>query len=114
MADPIEDDKPFDPEGSGYDMKTARLAGLKAKPQPDDDNRPHWPSRDPETGLLLKGRAHPTFDLGVEHDRREGYGLEMKNGRYYSQPFAQGGPVLNNDSYRKAVDNGRQRIRKQG
>src|SRR4249920_2608850 len=100
MADLIEQDKPFDPEGSGYDYKTARLAGLKPRPVPDDDV-PHWPSRDPQTGMLLKGRSHPTFNLGVEHDRQEGYGLEKKNGRYYSQPFAQGGLVLNTKSYAK-------------
>ena len=85
----------FDPQGRGYDSDTARLAGLTAKPVPDDDV-PHWPSRDPVTGMVLKGRNHPTFDLGVEHDRQEGYGLEMRDGRYYTQPFAkheQGGMV---------------------
>lgn len=86
MAQHIE--PPFDPQGSGYDYKQARDAGLSPQPVPHD-TVPHWPSREPGSGLLLKGRAHPTFDIGVEHDRLEGYGLEIQNGRYYSQPFEQ-------------------------
>ena len=81
MADP-----PFDPRGRGYDYKSAREAGLSAQPVPYDDV-PHWPSREPYSGLILKGREHPTFEEGVEADRREGYGLEMHNGRYYTKPF---------------------------
>ena len=99
MADP----RPFNPKGVGYDYDTARLEGLAPQPVPDDDV-PHWPSRVPHSGLLLKGRLHPTFDKGVEVDRREGYGLELKDGRYYTKPFkkfAQGGKVLNNKSWRK-------------
>ena len=76
----------FDPEGEGYDYETARIANLKPIPVPHD-TVPHWPSRDPVTGLLLKGRRHPTFDQAVEEDRRAGYGLEMRDGRYYSVPF---------------------------
>lgn len=47
--------------------------------------------------MLLKGRNHPTFDKGVEVDRRLGYGLEMKDGRYYTRPFEryQSGGVIN-------------------
>ena len=92
--------RPFDPKGSDYDYGTARMEGLKPRKVPDDD-KPHWPSRVPRTGLLLKGRNHPTFDKGVEVDRREGYGLEMRDGRYYTQPFAQGGKVMNDKSSRK-------------
>jgi hypothetical protein len=68
----------FDPEGDGYDYETARLRGMR----PDADG--HWSSRDPETGMLLKGRAHPTFNKGVEADRGLGYELETRDGRYYT------------------------------
>lgn len=78
---------PFDPEGTDYDYRTARLAGIERGPDG------HMASRDPETGMQLKGRRHPTFDQAIENDRREGYGLEMRDGRYYTQKFADGGGV---------------------
>lgn len=77
----------FDPEGSDYDYRTARLAGIKR------ERDGHMASRDPVTGMQLKGRRHPTFDTAIENDRREGYGLEMRDGRYYTQKFADGGDV---------------------
>lgn len=90
MADP-----PFDPEGEGYDYDTAIKGGAKPVPVPGD-TRPHWPSRDPVTGQILKGRKHPTWDLGAQEDERMGYDeYKGMGGRYYSTPhFAQGGPVL--------------------
>jgi hypothetical protein len=91
----------FDPEGKGYDYKQARDAGLSPQPVPHD-TVPHWPSREPGSGLLLKGRRHPTFDHGVDVDRREGYGLEMRNGRYYTAPFkgyAEGGDVPDEEEF---------------
>lgn len=69
----------FDPEGEGYDYKTARSAGIS----PGDDG--HWPSREPKTGRLLKGRKHPTFNKGVEADKKLGFMLEKRaDGRYYT------------------------------
>ena len=69
----------FDPEGSGYDMATAKAAGLK----PDDTG--HWPSRDPNTGQLLKGRGHKTFYLTEEGEAKAGYKIRKgEGGRYYS------------------------------
>lgn len=69
----------FDPEGSGYDMDTAKAAGLK----PDDTG--HWPSRDPESGQILKGRNHKTFYLTEEGEAKAGYKIRKgDNGRYYS------------------------------
>ena len=68
----------FDPEGSGYDYKTAREAGLS----PGKDN--HWPSRDPRTGMLLKGKKHKTFQKGVDVDKELGYTLKKKGNRYYT------------------------------
>jgi hypothetical protein len=91
----MADGRPFNPKGSDYDYRTARMSGLRPE-KVEDDDVPHWPSRVPDTGLLLKGRNHPTFDKGVEVDRREGYGLEMQDGRYYTKPFkkyGQGGRV---------------------
>lgn len=75
----IADRRPrFDPEEDGYDYETARAAGLAA----GEDG--HWPSRDPRTGMLLKGRKHPTFDKGVAVDEELGYRLEKRGGRYYT------------------------------
>lgn len=80
----------FDPESDGYDYDTALEAGLS----PGDDA--HWPSRDPRTGMLLKGRAHPTYQLAIDADHD--LGLEevlAGNGRYYTLPpgLREGGAV---------------------
>jgi len=69
----------FDPEGDGYDYDTARQAGLA----PDKDG--HWPSRDPRSGVLLKGRKHPTSAKGDEADAKLGYYTRKReDGRYES------------------------------
>lgn len=70
--------KKFDPEGSGYDYESAKKAGLK----PGRDG--HWPSREPRSGLVLKGRKHPTYKKALHADERLGYEHKKKNGRYYS------------------------------
>lgn len=71
----------FDPEGDGYDYTTAAAAGLK----PGADG--HWPSRDPRTGQLLKGKKHKTWDLLEQGEARMGMEISRgKDGRYYSQP----------------------------
>ena len=72
-------DKPFDPEGSGYDYNSAINAGIR----PDESG--HWQSRDPSTGLLLKGRKHKTWDLLEKGEKEAGYTIYKKNGRYYSK-----------------------------
>ena len=72
--------RPFKAMGTGYDFKSAKRAGLKP------DKTGHWPSRDPKTGLLLKGRGHPTWHKTVEGERKAGYEIyKAKNGRYYSR-----------------------------
>lgn len=72
---------PFDPEGAGYDYESARKYGLK----PDETG--HWPSRVPQTGLLLKGKKHPTWYKTEEGERKMGYKIrKRKDGRYYSHP----------------------------
>jgi len=69
----------FDAYGSGYDYDTARQEGLG----PDESG--HWPSRAPSTGMLLKGRKHPTFDKGVDADEDLGYMLSHRDDRYYTE-----------------------------
>ena len=58
--------QPFDPEGSGYDYSTAIANNLK----PDAEGK--WPSIVPETGQVLKGRNHPTFDQTIASEARLG------------------------------------------
>ena len=70
----------FDPEGYGYDYDTAKEAGLS----PDETG--HWPSRDPRTGLILKGRGHETWDLTEKGEMDAGYQIIKQNGRYMSVP----------------------------
>lgn len=71
--------KPFNAEGGGYDYESAIAAGLKP------NKKGHWPSRVPETGLLLKGRKHPTWDLLEKGEEKAGYKIIQRNGRYYSE-----------------------------
>lgn len=70
----------FDPEGGDYDMKAAKAAGLK----PDETG--HWPSRDPKSGMILKGRKHPTWSLTVAGEDEAGMEIVQRDGRYYSIP----------------------------
>jgi len=69
----------FDPEGSGYDYKTAKQFGI----EPDETG--HWASRVPGTGLILKGRKHHTWGLTESGETSKGYKITKKNGRYWSQ-----------------------------
>lgn len=70
----------FDPDGTGYDYDSARAAGLSA------DDTGHWPSRNPDTGQILKGKGHETFNLTVEGEEKAGYKIEKgADGKYYSQ-----------------------------
>jgi len=72
----------FDPEGEGYDDETATKYGLKPDPKTK-----HWQSRIPETGLLLKGRKHKTWNLLEKGEKEAGYEIyKHTDGRYYSKP----------------------------
>jgi len=76
--------EPFDPEGDGYDYESAEAAGLK----PDETG--HWPSRNPQTGQLLKGRGHKTFNLTEEGEAKAGFEIyQGEDKRYYSRPGKQ-------------------------
>ena len=86
-------EKKFDPEGSGYDFKTAKEYGI------EPDKSGHWQSRVPETGMILKGRKHPTFNKTIEADKKLGYKIiKGTDGRYYSfkksLAMAEGGATM--------------------
>lgn len=82
---PTSKKKKFDPEGADYDYEGAKAAGLEAEIDPND-GLPHWPSRDPKTGTLLKGKKHKTFQKGVDADAELGYKLRKReDGRYETQ-----------------------------
>ena len=70
----------FDPEGSGYDYKSAKKFGIRP------DKTGHYPSRESRTGLILKGRKHPTFHKTIAGEERAGFEIFKQNGRYYSRP----------------------------
>ena len=57
----------FDPEGTGYDYATAMKYGVTA------DATDHWPSREPSTGLLLKGRGHETWEKTLAGEAQAGH-----------------------------------------
>ena len=74
----------FDPEGGGYDYRTAKKYPGMAPEKPGD----HWKSRiphGPHEGMYVKGRKHPTFQTAVDDDAKMGYILEKRaDGRYYT------------------------------
>ena len=70
----------FDPEGEGYDYETALKWGVT----PDDSG--HWPSREPNTGQILKGRKHKTYWMTEKGEKEAGYEIyKGKDGKYYSR-----------------------------
>ena len=74
----------FDVKGKGYDEKSARGAGVYNK-----DEFGHYPSRVPETGLLLKGRGHETYDKMLDEEKDMGFEVYEKGGRDYSKATPQ-------------------------
>jgi len=74
--------KEFKPEGNGYDMATATQAGVELRDG-------HYPSLDPRTGMVLKARNHPTWNLMVEEEKRLGNKIIKRGNRYYSVPKTQ-------------------------
>lgn len=67
-------------EKYGYDYKSAESAGI----EPDETG--HWPSRNPDTGQILKGSRHPTFPLTKIGEKEAGYKMYKKDGKWYSKP----------------------------
>ena len=93
----------FDPEGTGYDDATAKKYGYK--PTLGADGKMHMQSRSPETGLLLKGRKHKTWDLLVKGEEEAGYEIyKGEDGRYYSRPKKKGDILDQIDKQRDLLD----------
>lgn len=70
----------FDPESDGYDYQAAIDSGNIA-----DEKTKHWGSIDPRTGMVLKGKNHPTWNQMVEEEVKLGNTvIKADNGRYYS------------------------------
>ena len=82
----------FNPEGRGYDYKSALGYG---KSKLYDKKTKHWSSRIPSMrddkpyyagGLVLKGRKHPTWDKFVAGEKEAGYEIyKGRDGRYYTR-----------------------------
>lgn len=64
--------KKFDPQGGEFDIESARKAGIKR------DASGHFQSRIPETGLILKGAAHPTFFKTIRGERKAGFTIRKR------------------------------------
>ncbi len=78
----------FDPDGDGYDYETAINSGLSA------DETGHWPSREPKSGQILKGKNHPTFSKTMAGEQEAGFEVSQgEDGRYYSQQAPKWDPL---------------------
>jgi hypothetical protein len=67
----------------GYNYEGAISAGLSP------DSTGHWPSRNPNTGEILKGKRHPTINKTKKAERELGYKITKKDGVLYSNPKPQ-------------------------
>jgi hypothetical protein len=77
--------KTFDPNSAGYDDATFNDSGLKRDPINN-----HASSLDPRTGMVLKGRNHPTFGWTINAEAEMGNTIvKAKDGRYYSRSKGQ-------------------------
>ena len=82
----------FDPEGSGYWEPLAGYMGMRPPPGQ------HWGSREPQTGLIMKGQQHETIDLAKQEDEQKGYQWLKSTtpmGYYHSVPVAPDNYYLN-------------------
>jgi hypothetical protein len=83
----------FDARSDNYDLERARVAGLTR------DAEGHMGSVAPTTAeerqqfglpeesyVMLKGRTHPTWQLGVQGEEERGFKVVQLNGRDYSVP----------------------------
>jgi hypothetical protein len=86
----------FDPEGSGFDMATAKASGMKPYDVPGPDYG-HWGSVTPTTKeqqaehgldedsyMILKGRDHKKFQKAVDGESKRGFEVKKIGNRYYS------------------------------
>ena len=72
----------FNANSDGYDIDTANRLGYKRS----DDPSGHLPSLDYNTGMVLKGRNHPTWNKMVEEEKKLGNNIifNKNDNRYYS------------------------------
>ena len=90
---------PFDPEGEGYDLKSAKAAGMRPAGPEAGENVGHMgttadttPNERKEFGLpdesylILKGRKHESWADGVAGEKRRGFKVIKRGRRYYSVP----------------------------
>ncbi len=68
-----------------YDLYGAWKSG--ATPTLEEDGFYHLPTRDPNTGLILKRDFHPTLLEGLAFDIDAGYYPKRENGRYYTRSW---------------------------
>lgn len=98
IIDKSGDTKFFDPEGSGYDMDSAKASGMKPIIDPED-GLPHYGSviettkeqqeqygLPEESYMLLKGKTHETWDKAVQGEAERGFRVKKFGDRYYSVP----------------------------
>lgn len=89
----------FDPEGEGYDYKTARSFGMGPTGDGTAENKGHWGSVAPasdavrskynlpdESYMILKGRSHETFFKAVLAEQSRGSKIIKRGNRYFSVP----------------------------
>jgi hypothetical protein len=98
IVDKSGDTKFFDPEGSEYDMDSAKASGMKPIIDPED-GLPHYGSviettkeqqeqfgLPEESYMLLKGKTHETWDKAVQGEADRGFRIKKFGDRYFSIP----------------------------
>ena len=89
---------PFNSEGSGYDMESAKSVGMEPTIDPED-GLPHYGSviettkeqqekfgLPEESYMLLKGKQHETWDKAVQGEADRGFRIKKFGDRYFSIP----------------------------
>jgi hypothetical protein len=88
----------FDPNSAEYDYDTAHAVGMQPQ-QEGGENQGHYGSVAPtpmqyrmdynlpeNSYMMLKGAAHPTFQMGVQGEQDRGYQVMKFGDRYFSLP----------------------------
>ena len=68
---------------SNYNLRRAYELGYEPEWN-EDDKSYHLPTRDSETGEILKKPWHPTFLIGLQEDAKLGYYPQIRNGTMYT------------------------------
>lgn len=94
-----------------YNMRGAYESG--AQPILENDGFYHLPTRNPQTGEILKASLHPTFWKGLAEDAKMGYNAYFIGDKVYTKSkeegpidvYADGGEVGNpDDDFTKAIN----------